>query len=87
VSEYQYYEFAAVDRALDDRQLGQLRALSSRAHITPTSFVNTYEWGKLSARGASCGGGGRGRHRRIVELRAVHPRKVSLLERLDRAGM
>jgi hypothetical protein len=47
VSEYQYYEFAAVDRALDDRQLGQLRALSSRARITPTSFVNTYEWGNF----------------------------------------
>jgi hypothetical protein len=47
VGEYQYYEFVAVDRALDDRQLDQLRALSSRAHITPTSFVNTYEWGNL----------------------------------------
>jgi hypothetical protein len=45
VSEYQYYEFVAVDRPLDDRQLGEVRGLSTRAHITPTSFVNSYEWG------------------------------------------
>jgi hypothetical protein len=45
VSEYQYYEFLAVDRPLDERQLGELRALSTRARITPTSLVNTYHWG------------------------------------------
>ena len=43
MSEYQYYEFVAVDRPLDERQLAELRALSTRARITPTSFVNTYE--------------------------------------------
>lgn len=45
MSEYQYYEFLAVDRALDSRQLAEVRAMSTRAHITPTSFVNTYHWG------------------------------------------
>jgi hypothetical protein len=45
MSEYQYYEFTAVDRPLDDRQLDELRSLSTRAQITPTSFVNTYNWG------------------------------------------
>jgi hypothetical protein len=45
VSEYQYYEFLAVDRAMDARQLDEVRAMSTRAHITPTSFVNTYHWG------------------------------------------
>jgi hypothetical protein len=45
VSEYQYYEFLAVDRPLDPDQLQQVRALSSRARITSTSFVNTYNWG------------------------------------------
>jgi hypothetical protein len=45
MSEYQYYEFMAVDRALDEQQLAELRALSTRARITPTSFVNTYHWG------------------------------------------
>ena len=47
MSEYQYYEFAAVDRPLDARDLEVLRGLSTRAHITPTSFVNTYEWGSF----------------------------------------
>jgi hypothetical protein len=45
MSEYQYYEFVAVDRPLDERQIEELRALSSRAQITPVSFVNTYNWG------------------------------------------
>jgi hypothetical protein len=47
VSEYQYYEFLAVDRPLDAQQLEQVRALSTRAHVTPTSFVNTYHWGNF----------------------------------------
>lgn len=45
MSEYQYYEFRAVDRPLNDRQMNELRAVSSRAEITPTSFVNEYNWG------------------------------------------
>ncbi len=47
MSEYEYYEFAAVDRPLGARELDALRGLSTRAHITPTSFVNTYEWGSF----------------------------------------
>jgi hypothetical protein len=49
MSEYQYYEFAALDNALDDQQQADLRAVSTRATITSTSFVNTYEWGDLKA--------------------------------------
>jgi hypothetical protein len=45
VSEYQYYEFLAVDRPLDATALAAVRALSTRARITPASFVNTYQWG------------------------------------------
>ncbi len=45
MSEYQYYEFRAVDRPLDERELRTLRSLSTRAEITPTSLVNTYNWG------------------------------------------
>jgi hypothetical protein len=45
VSEYLYYEFRAVDRPLTHREIRELRALSTRAEITATSFVNTYEWG------------------------------------------
>jgi predicted nucleic acid-binding Zn-ribbon protein len=45
MSEYQYYEFRAVDRPLTKQEMGKLRAISTRAQITATSFVNTYEWG------------------------------------------
>lgn len=45
MSEYQYYEFQAIDRPLGERESRALRALSIRARITSTSFVNTYEWG------------------------------------------
>ncbi len=45
VSAYLYYEFRAVDRPLTDREIRELRALSTRAEITATSFVNMYEWG------------------------------------------
>jgi hypothetical protein len=45
MSEYQYYEFRAVDRPLSKQEMGALRAISTRAQITPTSFVNTYNWG------------------------------------------
>ncbi len=45
VSEYQSYEFRAVDRPLDGAARTRLRELSSRAEITPTSFSNEYHWG------------------------------------------
>ena len=47
MSEYQYYEFTAVDRPLTAREQSELRSLSTRADITATSFVNTYEWGNF----------------------------------------
>lgn len=47
MSEYQYYEFQAVDRPLTEREVGELRACSSRATITATRFVNHYEWGSF----------------------------------------
>ena len=45
MSEYQYYEFQAIDRPLDAADKAALRNLSSRAQITATSFTNHYEWG------------------------------------------
>jgi hypothetical protein len=45
MSEYQYYEFRAVDRPLTKQEMGARRAISTRAEITPTSFMNTYNWG------------------------------------------
>ncbi|MEU5948547.1 hypothetical protein ABZ793_23710 [Micromonospora sp. NPDC047465] len=47
MSEYQYYEFVAVDRPLTVTQQRDLRALSTRARITSSSFVNDYQWGDL----------------------------------------
>ncbi|MEO5346045.1 MAG: hypothetical protein H7834_06670 [Magnetococcus sp. YQC-9] len=45
MSEYQYYEFLAVDRPPNEQEIEELRALSSRARITATSFVNHYDFG------------------------------------------
>jgi len=47
MSEYQYYEFQAIDRPLTAHELGELRAHSTRAHITSTSFTNDYAWGSF----------------------------------------
>ena len=49
MSEYQYYEFLAIDRPLDAGEMAELRAVSSRAYITATGFVNHYDWGDLKA--------------------------------------
>lgn len=49
MSEYQYYEFAAIDQPLTRKEMAELRAVSTRATITPTSFTNHYEWGDLKA--------------------------------------
>ncbi|ADJ47359.1 hypothetical protein AMES_5534 [Amycolatopsis mediterranei S699] len=45
MSEYQYYEFLAIDRPLDDGEQAEIRSLSTRARISATSFVNEYHWG------------------------------------------
>ena len=49
MSEYQYYEFQAIDRPLSDADRQALRELSTRARITATSFTNEYHWGDLKA--------------------------------------
>ncbi|MBM3357765.1 MAG: hypothetical protein FJY54_08560 [Betaproteobacteria bacterium] len=45
MSEYQYYEFQAIDHPLTQSQMRELRGFSTRAKITPTRFVNEYHWG------------------------------------------
>jgi hypothetical protein len=47
MSEYQYYEFLAIDRPLTEEEMDELRALSTRAAITPVSFTNEYNWGNF----------------------------------------
>ena len=49
MSEYQYYEFLAVDTPLSKDEMDSLRRISSRARITPVSFTNSYNWGDLKA--------------------------------------
>ena len=45
MSEYQYYEFQAIDRRLTQPEMRELRALSTRAQITSSRFVNFYNYG------------------------------------------
>ncbi|MDF2578089.1 MAG: hypothetical protein K0S74_1573 [Chlamydiales bacterium] len=45
MSEYQYYEFQAVDCPLTTEDMKELRSHSTRATITNTSFRNEYHWG------------------------------------------
>jgi hypothetical protein len=47
MSEYQYYEFQAIDRLLSPDEIRVLRSHSSRARITPSSFVNEYSFGSF----------------------------------------
>ena len=49
MSEYQYYDFKAIHHALTKTEMAALRAISTRAVITTTSFTNHYEWGDLKA--------------------------------------
>jgi hypothetical protein len=45
MSEYQYYEFRAVDRPLTDQEQAELRELSTRAEISAYHFSNVYHFG------------------------------------------
>ncbi|MDC0710814.1 hypothetical protein POL68_20225 [Stigmatella sp. ncwal1] len=47
MSEYQYYEFRAVDRRLTSQEQAELRKLSTRAEITAYQFTNVYHWGNF----------------------------------------
>jgi hypothetical protein len=45
MSEYQYYEFLAIDRPLSAADMAYVRTLSSRVQPTPTQAVFTYSYG------------------------------------------
>jgi len=45
MSEYQFYEFRALDRHLTEMEMASLRKISSRAVITSSGFINTYNYG------------------------------------------
>jgi hypothetical protein len=44
MSEYQYYEFQAIDRPLTPEEQAEVGSLSSRTHPTPTHAVFTYSY-------------------------------------------
>ena len=46
---YIRYEFVTIDRPLSSEQLEELRGISTRAEITPSSFTNDYSWSDLKA--------------------------------------
>ncbi len=45
MSEYQYYEFIAIEKPLTSQQMAELRQVSTRASITSTRFENEYNYG------------------------------------------
>ncbi len=47
MSEYQYYEFQAIDHPLTREDMDTLRSYSSRARITSTRFTNVYHFGSF----------------------------------------
>ena len=47
MSEYQHYEFQAVDQPLTEEEMDELRTFSTRAEITPDRFINEYSWGNF----------------------------------------
>jgi hypothetical protein len=47
MSEYQYYEFRRIDGRLSEKEQRELRSFSSRGRITPTSFINEYDFGNF----------------------------------------
>lgn len=47
MGEYQFYEFAAIDDPLSEKDMDALRRITTRATITPTSLVNSYQYGSF----------------------------------------
>ena len=45
MSEYQYYDFRAIDRPLTSSQRAELGKISTRAEISSTRFTNFYTFG------------------------------------------
>ena len=101
MSEYQYYEFHAMDRPLGQREQHELRAISTRTRITASSFTNHYKWGDLNAAGydsaaallVDLGGIAAPNSReeefadRLAALFNRHARKGKFIERLRAAGL
>jgi hypothetical protein len=93
MSEYQYYEFQAIDRPLTEREIAELRAYSTRVQITSASFINDYSWGLsrgmkmhgwsatlMRSSGTESGMTGGRTVAALLRLGIRHRRRVSLLD-------
>jgi hypothetical protein len=76
MSEYQYYEFPAIDRSLTADEMSDLLALSTRAAITPVGSTNEYNWSNFKG----------GPKKELKEFMSVHLRRKALLQRVAKAG-
>ena len=94
MSEYQYYEFQAIDRPLTEREVATLRGFSSRATID--GLIATKQPKKYDEAVALladlrhvCARGGREVEAatRLARLREEHAKKPSLIERFRKAGL
>ena len=86
MSEYQYYEFQAIDRRLSDKEMRELGSFSSRARITPTSCDDAIKL-LTDLRDLDSHAEGSDFQMRVEELRHAHASKPSLIERLKKAGL
>ena len=55
MSEYQYYDFRAIDRPLTSSQRANLGKISTRAEISSTSFTNFYTFGDFKGNPVASG--------------------------------
>ena len=44
MSEYQYYEFQAIDNRLTEKEMDAISKLSSRVELSPTQAIFTYSY-------------------------------------------
>lgn len=44
MSEYQYYEFQAIDNRLNEKEMAEISKLSSRVELSPTQAIFTYSY-------------------------------------------
>jgi hypothetical protein len=79
MSEYQYYEFAAIDGPISDEGLRYARSCSSRANVSRVRWQNTYTFGDFHGRKEAKAA--TAKRQREAELRQQH--LASVMRRAD----
>ena len=75
MSEFQYYEFRALDRSLSQREMRELRAISTRAEITPNKPGDLRSLYEPPSAAISCSPS----HRRRLDPKGFHPTRAVAL--------